>query len=90
MVTGGTLSQFSVTRYDQYGVVNDPDLPYLPSGRWAHACAKYLNDQQQTVIFIFYLLASVEKLYFTTFLAPTVAQGSRCRMCSCAWDIMLN
>ena len=49
LVTGGTFSEFSVTRYNRDGVINDPDLPYLSSGRWSHACAKYLNDQQETV-----------------------------------------
>ena len=60
LVTGGTFSEFSVTRYNRDGVINDPDLPYLSSGRWSHACAKYLNDQQETVkAFIdFYLLLS--------------------------------
>ena len=49
LVTRGTFSEFSVTRYNRYGVINDPDLPYLSSGRWSHACTKYLNDQQKTV-----------------------------------------
>ena len=49
VVTGGSFSEFSVTRYNQDGIVNDPDLPYLSTGRWSHACAKYVNDQQKTV-----------------------------------------
>ena len=52
LVTGGTFSEFSVTRYNRDGVINDPDLPYLSSGRWSHACAKYLNDQQETVKYL--------------------------------------
>ena len=51
VVTGGKDSAFSVSRYDKGGIVNSADLPSLSTGRWSHACVKYVNDNQQKVFF---------------------------------------
>ena len=52
VVTGGKFSAFDVLRYGKEGIVNSADLPSLSSGRWSHACVKYVNDKQQKVIFL--------------------------------------
>ena len=49
VVTGGKDSAFSVLRYDKGGIVNSADLPSLSSGRWSHACVKYVNEKKEKV-----------------------------------------
>ena len=76
VVTGGTFSEFSVTRYSSDGVINDPDLPWLSSGRWSHACAKYLNEQQETVGISNFRVSMKETSFFRFTLLP----GARVQM----------
>ena len=50
VVTGGRYSQQTVAQYSETGQVTF--LANLTSGRWAHACAKYVNNKGAEVSLI--------------------------------------
>ena len=47
VVTGGQLSKTKVTEYTEDGAVTY--LPSLKTGRYAHACSKFVTDDGYTV-----------------------------------------
>ena len=53
VVTGGMFGQRKVAEYTEAGAVKP--LPRLKTGRWAHACFKFVTDDGVTISPLFYL-----------------------------------
>ena len=53
VVTGGKLSRTKVLEYTETGAVTY--MPPLKTGRYSHACSKFVNDDGVTVSSLYYL-----------------------------------